>query len=399
MKAQTIAAPLKSTLAEGGRLSKTAGYFVVFIMLGLARTVIGPTLPSLAGQTHVSLSAISLLFTATALGGLIGSLLGGWLYDRMPGHPILTAMMGVIIIIFFTIPAISSLWLLIGLFLLLGIAESTVDLGGNTLLVRVHREKVGPFMNALHFFFGIGAFLSPLIVGWIIAGGGEIAQAYWVIALLLLPVAVWFMFLPSPALHAASKTADTGPLNVVLVGAFALFFFLYTGSEVAFGGLMYTYAMKLSITTPAQAAFLTSAFGGALTLGRLLSIPLAARLHPVLLLFGSLFGALLNLALIAIFPRSLSMLWIAVCGLGLSMASVFPTIMSFSERRMTLTGQVTGLFFVGACLGVMSIPWMIGQMIEFRGPQSMMMILFMCIMAAGIVLTGICLKTRAHAES
>ena len=396
MRTQPLTLSFKSTPAEGGWLSKTAGYFVVFIMLGLARAVVGPTLPTLAGQTHVSLSAISLLFTATAVGGLIGSLLGGWLYDRVPGHPIVSAMMGVIIIIFFTIPAIPSLWLLIGLFLLLGIAEGAVDLGGNTLLMWLHREKVGPFMNALHFFFGIGAFLSPLIVGWIIAEGGEITQAYWVIALLLLPVAVWFALLPSQAPHATSKTANAAPLNPVLVGAFALFFFLYSGSEVAFGGLMYTYAMKLSITTPARAAFLTSAFFGALTLGRLLSIPLAARLRPVLLLFGSLFGALLNLALIAIFPRSLSMLWIAACGLGLSMASVFPTTLSFSERRMTLTGQVTGFFFVGGSLGVMSIPWLIGQAIESIGPQSMLIILLGCIMAAGAVLTGICLKTRTH---
>ncbi len=396
MKSQTMAAPIKSTLVEEGRLSKTVGYSVVFILLGLARAVVGPTLPTLAEQAHVSLPAISIVFTATALGGLMGSLAGGWLYDRIAGHPILTAMMGVIAAIFFTIPMISSLWLLTGLFLLLGIAESTVDLGGNTLLVWIHREKVGPFMNALHFCFGVGAFLSPVIVGWIISRGGDIIRVYSVLALLIIPIALGFLFLPSPPAHAATKAKEKDRMNLALVGGIAVFFFLYTGSEVAFGGWIYTYAMKLNLTTTTQAAYLTSIFWGSLTLGRLLSIPLTARLKPVALLFGSLAGCLLSLALIRFFPHSAPILWVSACGLGVSMAAVFPTTLSFSERRMALTGQVTGFFFVGACLGGMSIPWIIGQMIEFRGPQSMMLILFGCIAASGAMLTMITLKADTH---
>lgn len=396
MKTQAITLPFKSTLTDNGRLFNTAGYSVAFIMLGLSRAVLGPTLPTLAGQTHVSLPAISILFTATALGGLVGSVAGGWLYDRLPGHPIMTTMMGVIAAIFVIIPIIPSLWMLTGLFLLLGIAESTVDLGGNTLLVWVHREKVGPFMNALHFFFGAGAFFSPVMVGWMIGRGADIMRVYWVLALLIVPVAIGLVFLPSPASHAATKVKEKARMNLAPVGGVALFFFLYTGSEVAFGGWIYTYAVKLSLAVPTQAAYLTSSFWGALTLGRLLSIPLTARLQPVALLFGSLAGCVLSLAFILVFPYSVPILWIAVCGLGLSMATVFPTTLSFSERRMILTGQVTGFFFVGACLGGMSIPWVIGQMMEFRGPQSMIMILIGCIGASSAVLATISLK--AHAQ-
>ena len=46
----------------------------------------------------------------------------------------------------------------------MGVAEGALDVGGNTLLIWVHRHKVGPFMNGLHFFFGAGAFLSPIII-------------------------------------------------------------------------------------------------------------------------------------------------------------------------------------------------------------------------------------------
>ncbi len=391
-KAISAMSPLKAMTADG-RMNKTVGYYLAFIALGSAKAVLGPTLPGLAERTNVGVSDISILFATVAIGGLVGSVFGGRLYDRFAGHPLIAAMLGFTMLLFASVPFISTLWLLAGVFFALGIAELTVDVGGNTLLVWVHREKVGPFMNALHFFFGVGAFLSPLIVGWLMSRGADITQAYWVIALLFLPVIVWFAILPSPTLSVASTTAEKGALNLFLIGGVSLFLFLCAGTQAAFGGWIYTYATELDLTTPAQAAYLTSAFWGALTLGRLLSIPLAARLQPMLLLFGSLAGCLLNLMLIIIFSHSLSILWIAACGLGLSMAAVFPTTLSFSGRRMTITGQITGVFLVGSGLGVMSVPWLIGQTIESSGPQSMLIILLGCIIAAGVVLTGIYLKT------
>jgi nitrate/nitrite transporter NarK len=43
---------------------------------------------------------------------------------------------------------------------------------------------------------------------------------------------------------------------------------------------------------------------------------------------------------------------------------------------MTITGRVTGWFFVGASLGGMTLPWLIGQLFESVGPQVTMLILF-----------------------
>jgi hypothetical protein len=76
--------------------------------------------------------------------------------------------------------------------------------GGNTLLVWVHRDTVGPFMNALHFFFGLGAFLSPLIIAQVLLRGGDLARAYWTLAILLLPAAIWLPRYSSPTAPAAS---------------------------------------------------------------------------------------------------------------------------------------------------------------------------------------------------
>jgi FHS family Na+ dependent glucose MFS transporter 1 len=225
---------------------------------------------------------------------------------------------------------------------------------------------------------------------------GDITWAYWVLALLVAPVALWLLRLPSPPAQTVSKDGPVGQVNHRLVALIVLFFFLYVGAEVAFGGWIYTYAVGLKITTEAAAAYLTSAFWGALTVGRLLAIPIAARVRPRYILLGDLVGCLVSIGLILVWPGSLAAVWLGTIGVGLSMASIFPTTISLAERRMTVTGQVTGWFFVGASAGGMLLPWLIGQMFESVGPQVVMTALWVDLaLALGILFVLLSFSTRA----
>ena len=158
----------------------------------------------------------------------------------------------------------------------------------------------------------------------------------------------------------------------LLVALIALFFFLYTGAEISFGGWIFTYAMALGLSGETAAAYLTSAFWGAITLGRLLTIPVAARLRPRSILLGGLVGCLVSVGIILLWSNALAATWLGTLGLGFSMASIFPTTLSLAERRLTITGRVSGWFFAGASAGGMTLPWLIGQLFEPIGPQVMM---------------------------
>ncbi len=277
---KTVTKPVSGTQNP---LASTAGYYAAFVVLGLISASLGPTLPGLAEHTRTNLGEISFLFTTRATGYLLGSLVGGRQYDRMPGHPVVAGGLLVIAIMAFLTPLIPLLWLLAAILLLLGMAEGTLDVGGNTLLVWVHRHKVGPFMNGLHFFFGLGAFLSPIIIAQAVLMSGGITWAYWILAVLALPVMLWVIHLPSPvvAKQQAQSTEIDGETNTVLAMMVALFMFLYVGSEVSFGGWIYTYAVTLKLADTIIAAYLTSVFWGALTMGRLAAIPIATRWRPV----------------------------------------------------------------------------------------------------------------------
>jgi fucose permease len=367
-------------------LPATIGYFAAFVALGLASASLGPTLPALAELTGSGLAEISVLFVARSLGYLLGSALGGRLYDRTAGHPVMAGSLLLMASAMGLAPLAPALWLLFLAILLLGLVEGAVDVGGNTLLVWIHRQGVGPYMNALHFSFGVGAFLSPLIIAQFTLQGSGLRLAYWSLAALLLPAALWLIRLPSPPApeRAASDPADRGAGRALVLTV--AFFFLYVGAEIGFGGWIYSYAVALRLSNETAAAYLTSAFWGTFTVGRLLGIPLAARFAPRTILLADLMGALASLGLMLAAPHSLAVTWIGTCGVGLCLASIFPAMISLAQRHMRITGRVTGWFFIGASAGGMTLPWLIGQCFEIAGPHTLMLILLLDLVAATAVL-------------
>jgi fucose permease len=372
------------TLEETHRIPQTIAYFAAFVALGLSSTSTGATLSDLAKNTHTDYQSISILFTARSLGYLLASFGVGKLYNKTRGNRIMSVALICMALMAVFIPLIPTLWLLAAAILIAGTTEGTLDVGGNTLLVWVHGKRVAPFMNALHFFFGVGAFLGPFIIAQIMLTK-PLTTAYWVLAFLMLPAAFWVLRLPSPAPQVGNEPAAQARINKKLVALIAAFFFLYLGAEVGFGGWITTYAIAANLANETIARYLTSTFWGALTLGRLIAIPLAARFKPRNLLIGNLIGCLLSVAIILALPHTLVALWIGAAGLGLSMASIFPTMFSFAERRVTITGQVTGAFIMGASAGGMFLPWLIGQLFEKVGPQVMLQTILIDLIATLLV--------------
>jgi FHS family Na+ dependent glucose MFS transporter 1 len=358
--------------------------------LGLVAASLGPTIPGLAEHTHTQLNEISFLFTARAGGYLIGSLTSGRLYDRLPGHRVLILGLLIMSATMVLIPVIPLLWLLTLVLLITGIAEGSVDVGGNILLVWVHGRNVGPYMNGLHFFFGLGAFISPIIIAQAVLRSGDITWAYWLLAILMLPPVLWNLRKESPVPAVGnqpspdilSKPAKPKPFLIPLIG---VFFFLYVGAEVSFGGWIFTYATERGLSDATNAAYLTSIFWGALTAGRLLAIPVAMRVRPRTILLSDLLGCLASVGIILIWPNSPLVLWIGALGLGVFMASIFPTLLSLAERRMTITGQITGWFFFGVGAGGMTVPWIIGQLFQKAGANITMIVILVDLITAVVI--------------
>jgi MFS transporter, FHS family, Na+ dependent glucose transporter 1 len=116
----------------------TAAYFAIFASIGLSLASLGPALPYLAERLGRNVDALSLLFSARALGTVGGALVGGTLYDRRPGHPVVAAVLVILAAAIFVFPQAWLLPLLLLALFVVGTAEGVLNVGINTLVSWEH---------------------------------------------------------------------------------------------------------------------------------------------------------------------------------------------------------------------------------------------------------------------
>ena len=243
-------------------------------------------------------------------------------------------------------------------------------------------------MNGLHFFFGAGAFLSPMIITHVINVTGDIKWGFWIFTMIILFPAGWLLCLPSPSIQGTFEDDQENHFNYLLVIPISVIFLLYVGAEISFGGWIYTYTVTVHPGLGATAGYLTAGFWGALTVGRLLAIPVSMHFTPRAILLINFIGCLVSISVILKWSNLIVAVWAGTLGTGISMASIFPTLLVFAERRMKISGKTNGWFFTGAGLGGMTLPWIIGQIFETVGPHSTMVtIMIDLLIALGILIS------------
>jgi FHS family Na+ dependent glucose MFS transporter 1 len=364
----------------------TLAYYLSFIILGASTAASGPSLPALAAHTSSRLDRISLIFVFGSLGYLIGSYFGGRAYDRVPGHRLMAIALLGIALASVLIPMAPVLWMLLAAMFLSGLAGGIVDVGCNTLLLWTHGKSAGPFMNGLHFFFGVGSFIAPLLLARVLIQTGDILWLFWSVAIACLPLAIWYWFLSEPSSHTQAQERNNVSFPVLPALLMVILFVLYVGLELGFANWIYTYALTLDLGTTITAAYLTSGFWGSFTFGRLLGVWVSTRARSQAILFADLIGCAISTLIIMIWKDSSLALWIGSVGLGLSMASIFPTFLMLAGERMDVTGAITGWFLVGSGAGSMLLPWLIGQIFVLTGPQAMTTVLLIDIAALILIL-------------
>lgn len=339
-------------------------------MLGATISSLGPTLPFLSQNTGASLAMLGGLFAFRSIGYFIGSLGGGRLTDRLPGHPLLGVTLLVCALAMFSIPSATLFVVLGGLLLLVGLSEGALDVAVNTLLAWTHGPRTSQYMNGMFLLAGLGGFVTPLMFTWL----GE-AVGYRLLAVLNLPLAIYFFLLPSPPRQPHPEGGSRQPFRPVFYTLLLMLTFIYIGQEVSLSGWIYTYTTESGLGEPAAAASLNSLFWMALALGRLVAIPLAVRIPLPRLIFANLIGVTLSLGVILLYPASAAGLWIGALGAGFFMASIFTNTFAYAERQMAMTGTLAGVFWGSGSLGAMAFPWAAGWLFDRLGPYPVMLLL------------------------
>jgi len=379
-------------------------YYSAYIYVGMTSAILGPSLLELVSQTNSSLQGLSIIFPARSGAYLLGSWMAGILFDRYRGHKVM--LLGLLIMgaALGLIPSLGDPLGLVFILMAMGLAMGLVDVGCSSLLFRIPTIQINPAMNGLHFFFGLGAFLAPLILAGSLQKTAGIQAGFWGLGLVSLLVLVQFIRLPEPAKQAEEKQKNgqvnlsSPPNQALLLWVIALFFFAFVGVEVGYGDWLLTYSIRAGLADQKVAVLLTSVYWGVFTLGRLVSIPLAAKLKPNKLLLVDVTGSFLGIGLVFLFPGNPAMLWAGTILLGISLASIFPTMLTFADRLIPMTGKITSRFFISGSIGSMFLPWVIGRYVETIGPVVIIRVLFLTMLLASLMFIVLTQVAKKHPQ-
>lgn len=369
----------------------TITYFLMFIGIGMIGGILGPALPFLAEQSGSTMSQIAILFTARALGNMLGSVVSGYLLDNFKGHRVLVGMIAVAVVGMLLMPVSPLLVVMTVVIFFLGFAEVSMNAGGNVMTMWWHREKSGPFISTLHFCYGVGAMVVPLIIMVAVNNGVSVLWAFWLVAFYVVSVGIFLAPQRSPLSPAndGSDHVDKAYDKVVFIGLLILFG-LYVGMEMTFAGWITTYGV-INGMSQGDAAFLVSIFWFSLSMGRLIAIPILRAGYFTTLLYSCLS---LAIAMMLSLVFDWLNLYVLTFVFGLSLSAIFPTLFTLGNQLVSLNGKRTGMIFLAAGLGAMVAPTVIGPLIENFGTDALPLLLAGMLSMKAIGLALILLRQR-----
>ncbi|KAL1770228.1 sodium-dependent glucose transporter 1C [Sigmodon hispidus] len=398
------------------RWFSTAGLYATYLGLGMNNAILGPTLQDLAANVNRNISSLSLIFVGRATGSLCGIMITGFLFDHMNQFFLLGVTMVAMAVGLYLVPFCKTVVILIITISFLGMISGVTFTGGNVLILALWGDKGAPHMQALHFSFALGAVLTPLLakLAW---GSTASAQnhtesefdplmlnrssgatsdslfavpedmnllwAYVSIGTYVLVVSV-FLFGLFCKKHsrqkkstASAQGAQRAKYHRVLLCLLFLFLFFDSGGQVTYSSYIFSFATTHVGMEEAEAAGLNSAFWGTFAACRGLAILFATFLKPGTMIVWSNIGGLVSSFFLVLFDKSPVCLWIATSVYGASMATTFPSGISWIEQYTSISGKSTAFFVIGGTLGYMVHPTIIGILQEYY--PDLPVVLYVCL--------------------
>ncbi len=330
-----------------------------FIVCGMVTVLAGPLLPVLAARWELRDVQSGAFFGAQFAFSTVGAILAPWRLRRKLtiGYALIGA--GVLLLYLAGVVTSHTTGLSIGLaaFSLVGlgigfsVTATNLLVGGATAAIRARQ------LSIVNLFWGSGAVFCPWIVA-IAERAGHRRQL-----LLLMALAAMGIFAALTPMLRASEPASlnkqsAATVNLRLLGFFAVFLFLYVGTENAVGGWITTYAHRFSSMTLEDATALASLYWLALLAGRGVGSLALSFLSERTVLFSGVLAALAALILLLAWRSSHSVL-IAVAIAGVGLGPVFPIGISRMMGRGP-DSHGTGWVFAVSASGGALLPWLTG---------------------------------------
>ncbi len=327
----------------------------------------------IARTYSASLAMLARLALAIMVGFLSAVLFAGWYSDRRGKLPVIFAgciSMTLGLTIFGSAPS----------FDLLTIASFLMGLGGglseSTCMALVadlyHESRRTAMANLSQASFGVGAVVSPLVVGWLLRSGINFRIGYFGTALVCaVSAAIAFAALSMrceiPRVDNNTNTRWKSLIGDSLVMMLALGIMLYVGAEIGQSQWLAVYfRQNLGAKSELAAWSLSFMWFGILT-GRVAGALVSKLISEIVLIRLCLIFSALSQSVLLLTNSPVCGL-VFVFFLGFFLGPVFPTIVSCASGAHPLqSGTITSIVVAAGALGAAIFPPAIGWAADFIG--------------------------------
>lgn len=306
----------------------TAGCFLAFFAFGFTDNLKGATLPVMLADLNFSYGVGGNIFFGEYLGFLIATLLTGFLADKF-GLKMVIILAGVCLALGVSgYSSFSAAFALSASLFTIGLGLGALELGPNAIIVNLHHEHKGLYLNLMAVLHGLGSMLAPLFAGWLLGLSVSWRVIYRWDLLIIAVLILYFIFLRFPRPEAQEKNQ----LNfreipqVAFKGQLPWFhaaIALYVAAEIGMASWLVTFLQQVRHFSVAASSQALAFFFGMLMLGRFLGGFVVHRVGYLRSILLAAIGAVVCILVGLFGPPSLSL---ALPLTGLFFSIIFPTI-------------------------------------------------------------------------
>ena len=368
-----------SNMNTNGKLTKLdIVSWAGFMLFATSAVIIAICLPEISKTFSTNLSEGGWLETVRNLVVLIVLLLASMLAQRW-GKRRFVALGQYLIALGFLLGSFSPNYpMLILALMMLGVGGGFSEALLNPLVVDLHREESGKYLNISNAFYPLGVMGSAFLFGELLTLGYSWRFIFQIAAVGAFAVAVLFTWLRFPEEKNDAYSYPQLFASVLRLGGFWLFaaaLFLGGGIESALTFWSRSYVEAYLSEVPRAGAIAVIIFAGAMAIGRLLTAYISNRTSLNNIMIGS---AILGIVVSALIPFATTLYWFYSLLLlaGLAAACFWPTILAEADAYLQV--NTTILFVLLACVGILGFgftPWIMGLVGDNAGLKSSFAIL------------------------
>ncbi|KAM7289139.1 sodium-dependent glucose transporter 1C-like [Ixodes scapularis] len=389
--------------------------------MGLVMALTSVALLDLAEIYESDVKTVSHFITIRCVAELLGSLIGGKLYDTYNTQviTILTMLMafGTVLMI----PISGTLALALAMVFIGGLSFGAFDTGANVWTIRLWPENSSPALQVYHLSFGIGSLAAPLLAepflsmyasssskpldanfndtayflnndslhtwnetqnaaskdsriqyAFGIASGFYLIPLVSMIALYLVDNSDFKLQETTPTEVSSGKkeAADNARFTRVLLMLLWTYVCVYVALECTTGQMLTAYAVKCDLhLSKSSASHLTAVYFSSFAASRIMAAIVTLKVTSFQMLVVSHVILAVTATLLLIWGSSLEIvLWVCVSLLGVGKGPVYGAIVAWTASYMEMSNRMMSLIIVAAVVGAMSPPLLVGQFLDYHPP-------------------------------